>query len=60
MKREKIKFESDFGQRPKGPVSSFFLYYKYVAKDLMDKNKSVPGSQLVKIASSNWKNLTQV
>ena len=43
----------------KGPLSAFLLYYQLNIKELMEENANARGSELVKIASSHWSELSE-
>lgn len=42
------------GNKLKGPLSAFLLYYQLNIKELMEENANARGSELVKIASAHW------
>lgn len=43
----------------KGPLSAFLLYYQLNMRQLMEENANTRGSELVKIASSQWSELPE-
>lgn len=43
----------------KGPLSAFLLYYQLNMRQLMEENANTRGSELVKIASSQWSQLPE-
>ena len=46
-------------KRLKGPLSAFLLYYQLNMRQLMEENANTRGSELVKIASSQWSQLPE-
>lgn len=53
-KRNKRSRRNKSSILPKGPVSSFFLYYNCTVKELKKDFPNIRGSDLVRIASEKW------
>lgn len=57
MRQMKIEQRKGYPNRPKAPVSNFFLFYRAQAKGLAEKYHVTEGKKLSKVASEVWKGL---
>lgn len=45
--------------KPKAPVSSFFIYYRQNGKQLSEIHNLPQGPKMIKVASEIWNNMTE-